>query len=79
MAKRNHQRGGQHGQDHNANDQWEPENSRGPRGYGHSQSYGGALGYPDETLRTPQGARHVDATSTDVAGHTGAGTTPKSK
>ena len=35
----------------NANDQWEPENSRGPRGYGHSQSYGGPLGYMDETQR----------------------------
>jgi hypothetical protein len=43
----------------NANDQWEPENSRGPRGYGHSQSYGGALGYQDETLRSRQGG-HTD-------------------
>lgn len=47
----------------NANDQWEPENSRGPRGYGHSQSYGGALGYQDETLRIPQG----DHTNTQLA------------
>jgi hypothetical protein len=38
----------------NANDNWEPENSRGPRGYGHSQAYGGALGYQDETLRAPE-------------------------
>lgn len=56
MADRNQQRGVQHSRDRNSNakDQWEPENSRGPRGYGHSQNYEGALGYPDETLRSPQ-------------------------
>jgi len=50
----------------NANDKWEPENSRGPRGYGHSQAYGGALGYQDETLRTPENGQQpydrVDST-----------------
>ena len=35
----------------NANDQWEPENSRGPRGYGHSQSYGGAMSHVDDIQR----------------------------
>lgn len=68
MAKRKQQRDSKASQDRvgvgaddehhpretNANDTWEPENSRGPRGYGHSQAYGGALGYQDETLRTPE-------------------------
>lgn len=35
----------------NANDSWEPESSRGSRGFGHSQNYGGALGYQDELQR----------------------------
>ena len=38
----------------NANDNWEPENSRGPRGYGHSQAYGGPLGYQDDSHRGDQ-------------------------
>ena len=38
----------------NANDNWEPENSRGPRGYGHSQAYGGPLGYQDDSHRGEQ-------------------------
>ena len=64
MANKNQQRGVQHAKDRNdkananananVNDQWEPENSRGPRGYGHSQAYGGPLGYQDETLRSPR-------------------------
>lgn len=58
MANNKQQRGVQHAKDRNANananDQWEPENSRGPRGYGHSQAYGGPLGYQDETLRSPR-------------------------
>ena len=45
----------------NANDQWEPENSRGPRGYGHSQSYGGAMGHVDDIQRGSQGwQQHAD-------------------
>lgn len=38
----------------NANDNWEPENSRGSRGFGHSQSYGGQLGHQDEPQRGSQ-------------------------
>ena len=39
----------------NANDLWEAENSRGPRGYGHSQGYGGPLSHPDDVQRGTQG------------------------
>ncbi|MEO7107113.1 MAG: hypothetical protein ABIZ09_12125 [Rhodoferax sp.] len=44
-----------------ADNKGEPETSRGPRGYGHSHAYGGALGYQDETLRTPDksGQTHI--------------------
>jgi hypothetical protein len=54
MPNKNLPRDSEHSQAGKANDKWEPENSRGPRGYGHSQAYGGTLGYQDETLRTPE-------------------------
>ncbi len=44
----------------NANDNWEPESSRGPRGYGHSQSYGGPLGYQDDSQRGAQNWQQFD-------------------
>ena len=39
----------------NATDHWLRENSRGPRGYGHSQSYRGQMGHVDDMQRSGYG------------------------
>lgn len=104
MANRKQQQGEQHaphadkqgkqqnGNPHgvNADDPWEPENSRGPRGYGHSQNYGGPLSHPDETqqgshtwqqysdrFQRPDTPAASSPTGAGKAG--GVGTTPKGK
>ena len=44
----------------NANEKWEPENSRGPRGYGHSNAHGGPLAHQDDSQRGGQSWQQFD-------------------